>query len=641
MAQAWFPCHAHDSWSLLDGLSKPEQFAKRIAECGHAGSAITNHGNVASVVEFAKAMKKVDKKPVFGNEFYLCEKDPTIKDATNRKLSHLCVLARDAESWKNLIKATSTSNLPEHFYYKPRLNLEKLAELARGCITFSGHPGSDLANVLFPDIKAAYGARTKEEVLSLLKPDWMEAASALAGRYQDLWGKDNFFVEIQLIDAVNMPAAGVIGEKLREVAKRLSIPCLATADSHYPRQEDARDQRILLCAALNTTLVEVQRQLDSDEDIGLGGFFRSNRYHIPSLEEMVPLHTEEELKNSMLIAEMCESYDLLHPPRIPKFECPENKEANEYLRELCRQGWRKKIQGVVPKQEEARYADRVKMEMGVLFEAGLSPYFLIVSDYCRYAREVLKCKVGRGRGSGAGSLVGYLMDITGVDPIKYNLIFERFYNAGRNSPGRVALPDYDVDFPRNRRDEILSYLRTKYGDKHVAQMVTFSRMQGRGALRDVFRAHGTVSYEEASEITKHVPDEAAIADELQQMREENDEASIILWALEHNRKELSPYVTMEEDGSLSGEYAPYFAQAMRIEGTKRSQSKHASGIIISPDNLHEVCPMVYDKNSKQLICGWEMGALEQAGHVKFDVLGLGTLDRIDAASNFIRTGTCV
>lgn len=586
-------------------------------------------------------MKDEGLKGIIGSEYYLCENDPTLKDATNRKLSHLCVLAKNTDTWRNLIKATSASNLPEHFYYKPRLNLEKLAALAKGAICFSGHPGSDMSNVLFNDIKLAYRAKTREEALSLLRDDWLQAASNLAGRYQDLWGKENFFIEIQLIDAVNMPAAGVIGEKLREIAKRLNIPALATADSHYPRKEDACDQRVLLCSALNTNLVEVQRKLDSEEDIGLGGFFKSNRYHIPSLEEMEPLHTKEELKNSLLIAEMCEECDLLHSPRIPSFDCPQRKESNQYLKELCREGWRKKIKGLIPLHEEERYADRVKMELRVLMESGLSNYFLVVQDYCKYAREVLKCKTGKGRGSASGCLVSYLLNITNVDPIKYGLLFERFYNPGRNIPGAIHVPDIDSDFPKHKRDQIFSYIRNKYGAERVCQMVTFSRMQGRGALKEVFRAHGTVSFEEASQITKFIPDEAAIADELQQMREENEDASILQWALEHNAKELSPWVTQEEDGSLSGDYASYFSQAMRIEGTKKSQSKHASGVIIASEPLSEICPMIYDKNTKQMIAGLEMGDLEQMGHVKFDVLSLGSLDRIEAAANFVRTGHCL
>lgn len=637
----WFPLHAHSDMSLLDGLSKPQKIADRLIECGYKGSACTDHGSISACVDIVKEFKKRDLKPILASEMYLCEGDPKVKDVSNRSLSHLCILARDLDSWRGLVRATSAANHPDHYYYKPRLNIETLAGYAKGCVTFSGHPGSDLADCLFQDRKLGYGARTREDALAQLRPDHEEVAAKMAGRYQELFGKENFFLEIQLIDAANMPAAAVVAEKLRELGKKLDIPCVATADSHYPRREDARDQRVLLCTALQTNLKEIERKLANDEDIGLGGFFRSCSFHIPSLDEMVALHTEEELANSLRIAEMCTSYDILSPPRIPSFATPDGQSADDYLRHLCREGWKQKIQSKIPKADHARYADRVKMEMGVISEAGLSPYFLIVHDFCDYTTKVLKAKRGRGRGSAAGCLISYLLNITDVDPIRYDLLFERFYNAGRNTPGKPAsLPDVDCDLPKYAREKVVEYLRSKYGENRVANMVTFGRMQGRSALKDVFRAHGKVSFEEANEITKFVPDEAAIADELQQMREDTGEASIIDWALEHNKKGLQPWVEKDDDGNLTGDYAPYFEQARRLEGTKRSQGKHASGIVISSVDLSEVCPMVYDKNSKSMMAGMEMGALESLGCVKFDCLGLSCLDRIQSASHFIRTGKC-
>ena len=626
---------------MLDGLSKPAQIANRIVECGYDGCALTDHGSSAGVIDHIKALKSVGKRPLLGQEFYLCSGDPKVKDGENRSLSHLCIIARNLESWRGLVRATSSANHPDHYYYKPRLNLESLAHLAKGCVTFSGHPGSDLADCLFHDRKLGYGARTREDALAQLRPDWEQVATQLAGKYQELFGRENFFLEIQLIDADNMPAAGVVAEKLRELGKKLGIPCVATADSHYPRREDARDQRVLLCTALNTNLREIERQLANDEDIGLGGFFRSNSFHIPSLEEMSALHTEEELANSLRIAEMCESYDILAAPRIPSYATPEGQSADEYLRHLCREGWRRKIQEKIPKADHGRYAERVKTEMGVISEAGLSAYFLIVQDFCNYARNELGAKIGKGRGSAAGCLISYLLNITDVDPIRYDLLFERFYNAGRNTPGKPAsLPDVDVDMPKYSREKVVDYIRKKYGENRVANMVTFGRMQGRSALKDVFRAHGRVSFEEANEITKYVPDEAAIADELQQMREETGEASIIDWALEHRAKELSPWVEKDDEGRLVGDYAAYFAQAQRLEGTKRSQGKHASGIAISSVDLSEICPMVYDKNSKSMCAGMEMGALEALGVMKLDCLGTTVLDKIRSASRFVRSGRC-
>lgn len=638
---SWFPLHCHSHFSLLDGLSKPEQIAARIAECEHPGSALTDHGSVAGCPAFIKQMTKAKLKPIAGSEFYICQQDAAIREKENRSLSHLCVLAKNAEGWKNLVRASSASHHPDLSYHKPRLNLERLAEFSQGqFIVFSGHMGSDLANCIFEDPRQAYGSRSETDAKQCTRKEWHKVVFAKIKQYQQLFGEENFFVEIQLIDHQALPASVVIAEGLRWAAKKLGVPCVATADSHYCRKEDAIDQRVLLCSAFETTMKEVQRKLEANEDVTLGGFFRSNNYHIPTLAEMQELHTPEELANTLKIADRCEVYPVGGKPMLPVVQGPHGESPEQYLKHFCRIGWEAKIEKVVPSHKLKTYAERIRHELQVLLEAGLSSYFLVVKDYVDQARDVMGCLIGPGRGSGAGCLVSYLLGITDVDPIEYDLIFERFYNAGRNSPGRIALPDIDTDFPTRRRKDVIQYLRDKYGADKVCQMSTFSRMQGRGAIKDVLRVHERCSFEEMNRLTEFIPDEAEISDQLQEMREETGEASIIEWALQNNTEQLKEWCWRNPDtGELEGPFALDFAQAIRLEGTKRNMGKHASGVIISAEPLAEICPMLVDKSTRHGVLAIDMKDAEEMGLVKFDILGVTVLDKIMDATQLIRTGS--
>jgi DNA polymerase-3 subunit alpha len=681
----WVPLHCHSHYSLLDGLSKPYQIAGRLIECGYAAGAMTDHGNVSGAASYQKAMKESCKcghekkrhsstrcmyqgcncqsyekhslKPILGCEFYLCQQDALVREPTNRTLSHLCVLAKNAKGWRNLIRASSASNRPEFFYHKPRLDLERLAGYGEGeFIAFSGHVGSDLANVIFTDYRAAYASATYEEARSYVKDNWKEVTVALACKYRDLFGKDNFWIEIQVIDQDNCPAMKVIAYALRWVSKKTGIPCVGTADSHYCRREDSVDQRVLLCASLDTTLQEVATQAAAGEDVTLGAFFRSKRYHIPSIEELIPLHTPEELQASVNIAEMCENYDILGKPMLPEFPCPDGLTPDQYLSRLCEEGWKSKLDkrtknGLIwgergntfggdrsdpTSYTVEEYRNRLERELKVIFEAGLSGYFLIVQDYCAYART--KGKVGKGRGSAAGCLVSYLSGITDVDPLVYNLLFERFYNAGRNAPGRIAFPDIDSDFEKYKREDVINYVKGKFGINRVAQMATFTRMQGRGALKDVLRANSGASFEEMNRITEYIPDESAIADDLQEMMDETGESSIIRWALQNEVEGLKEWAYLTEDGSVEGPLAKHFAQAIRMEGTFRSVGKHPSGVVISPVDLQEIVPMFFDRASGEMSVAVDMRDAEAMGILKFDILGTTVLDKVRGATELIRTG---
>jgi DNA polymerase-3 subunit alpha len=620
----YVPLHCHTHFSLLDGLSKPDQIAKRCKEIGAKSCAITDHGNIAGSVKFYSEMIKNQIKPILGCEIYLCDQDPTIKDKSNKELSHFLVLAKNLKGWQNLISMISESNRPDFYYHKPRLNLETLARFCDGnMIGFCGHLGSLLSDKLLID--------------NDLNPDWKNIGIDYINKLKDIFGKDNFFLEAQLMDRVNTPIQQTVTDVIRELGKLTKTKVICTPDAHYANKEDAIDQRILLCNNLKTTFPEISRKIQNKESFGMSCFFESDNFHILSQEEMNDLHTEEEIENTNIVSDMCEEYNILDKPRLPKFNCPSNYNVDEYLRQLCREGWRTKIADNIPKPDQDKYVDRIKSELDILQSAGLSSYFLIVQDIVNYVRQN-NWLPGPGRGSAAGCLVSYLIGITSIDPIKYNLLFDRFYNAGRNTKDRVSMPDIDVDVPINKREKVIEYIKQQYGSDKVSQMITFNTIKGRGALKDVLRVYGNVSFEEMNLITKNIPDEAKIADELQEMKDETGEASIIRWALENNSDKLKEWCHIDESGELQGPLAKRFEQAIRLEGTKSNQSKHAAGVVIGDRQLSAICPMIYDTKTDQTIAGMEMQDLESIGVIKFDILGVAMLDKIMTVQDILQKG---
>ena len=614
------PLHCHSMFSLLDGLSKPSQMAERCLEIGANACALTDHGNIAGAIKFHKQMIKNNIKPILGCEIYICHNDATIQSKENKDLSHFIVLAKNLEGWKKLINLISESNKPELFYHKPRVDLNILSRFIDGnMIGFCGHLGSLLADKLIED----------DQIIK----DWRSIGIETVEKLKSIFGKDNFFLEAQLMDKINTPLQVELTDVIRELGKLTSTKVICTPDAHYTRKEDASDQRILLCNNLKTTLPEISKKISTGQDVPLDCFFLSDNFHILSQEEINSLHTEEEIENTQLVSEMCEFYDITSRPNLPPFDCGSN--PDEFLRELCRNGWRDKIANYIPKDNQQIYIDRIKYELDILQGAGLSSYFLIVQDIVNHVRSQ-KWLPGPGRGSAAGCLVSYLIGITNIDPIRYNLLFDRFYNSGRNTADRVSMPDIDVDVPIEKREEIISYIKNKYGEPQVSQMVTFNTIKGRGAIKDVLRAYGNISFDEMNNITKNIPDEAKIADELQEMKDESGEASIIRWALENQSEKLKEWCFIGENGQLEGPLAKRFEKAIRLEGTKVNQSKHAAGVAIASQNLSTLCPIVYDSKTKTKIAGMEMEDLESIGVVKFDILGVAMLDKIMYISDFLQ-----
>lgn len=617
----YIPLHVHSHYSLLDGLSKPYQIADRCEKIGVGSCAITDHGTISGTVQFYQAMKSKGIKPILGCELYICNDDPSIKTKENSDLSHFLVLAKNLEGWKKLIQIVSESNTEQYFYHKPRLSFDKLSQFLDGNILgFCGHLGSSLADILM---------NSKDTI--------EKTGTEFIAKMKSIFGQDNFFLETQLMDKEFSKEQIEMTEHVRRLGQITNTKVICTPDAHYCEKEDAIDQRILLCNNLKTTLVDINKKILNNEKAPMECFFRSDNFHILSPEEMAELHSDNEIENTNYVSGLCEEYDILHKPLLPEFKC-DAQNPDEFLRQLCRNGWREKIDKQIPKDQHQTYVDRIKYELEILQGAGLSSYFLIVQDIVNHVRQN-EWLPGPGRGSAAGCLVSYLIGITSIDPIRHDLIFERFYNAGRNTKDRISMPDIDVDIPINKREYIIDYIKQKYGEDKVSQMITYNTMKGRGALKEVLRVYGNVSFDEMNRITKYIPDEAKIADELQEMKEDTGEASIIRWALENNVDKLKEWCYIsEEDGSLSGPLAKRFEQAIRLEGTKSNQSKHAAGVVISSQDLKSVCPMIYDNKNKQTIAGMEMQDLESLGIIKFDILGVAMLDKVMNISNILKTG---
>jgi len=619
----YVPLHVHSEYSLLDGLSQTSQISSRIQDIETDACALTDHGTVSGAVDFCKTLNGKSQKPILGCEFYLCMEDATIQSPQNRELVHQVILAKNLDGWRDILNLVSQSNRSEQFYYKPRIDFNQLKEIAShgNLVSFSGHLGSYLGNVALEN-----------------RPDSFIAHAAL--RLQDIFGKGNFFIEIQLIDSNNNEESRIAAERLRQISVQTDIPCVGTPVAHYPTMETAEDQRVLLCTAMRKTIGQVHRELKSGKSKSLKPFFSSDNFYIPTYSEMLQYHTEEELQNTVLISDMCQSYDILGPPNPPDFRAPDRFNPRDYLRHLCKIGWAEKMKHI-PKgaSEFARYGERVQKELQIFEEAQLSSYFLIVQDILKFCRQQ-GYLTGPGRGSAAGCMVSYLLGITQIDPIKHGLVFERFYNAGRNTEDRISMPDIDIDVPKMAREKVIDHIKNEYGTNNVAQIVTYQTLQGRSALKRVMQARGNISFGEQNEVTKHIMDESKIADELQDMKEELGESSLILWALKNRRAELKDWCEIGDDGKLEGKMSKIFEQAMRLEGTKIIQSKHAAGVVVSPSPISESCPMIRSssKGEKDLLAGFEGPSCEDVGLLKLDVLGIRMLDKIMEVPNILIGG---
>jgi DNA polymerase-3 subunit alpha len=621
MSSKYVPLRVHSHYSLQLGLSKPQDIASRCVELGITSCALTDSGNIAGTIAFYKEMVSNNIKPILGCEINICSNDSTIKNDTN-KVSKLTLICKNLNGWQQLIKIVSLSNDNRFFYKKPRIDLNILKEnigSTSDLVCIVGYYNSTLWNSICSD--------------NNLNIQWQDEANHHLNILSNVFGKNNLFISIQLFD--NFYQQKNIGYELRKFCDENNWQRVADIDSYYCKSQDSADQKILLCSSLKTTLPEISKKIIDGIDVGVNHFFNSDQYHILDNETIEALYDNVEISNTLKIDSLCENFSPLSKPILPKFDYPNGyKSESEYLRQLCRDGWKQKVGGKLSKEQEEIYVNRIKYELEILEASGLSSYFLIVRDIIQYVTNK-GWLPGPGRGSAAGCLVSYLIGITNIDPIKYDLLFERFYNAGRNTKDRISMPDIDVDVPIEHREEIIEYIKSKYGHDKVSQMITFNTLKGRGALKEVLRVYDNLTFEEMNNITKNIPDEAKIADELQEIKEEEGSASIIRWALENYPDKFKEWCEIDENNELSGPLAKRFEQAIRMEGVKYNQSKHAAGIAIAAKPLNEICPMIFDTKTEQNIAGLEMNDLDALGVIKFDILGIALLDKMMYINNLL------
>lgn len=620
----YIPLQIKTHYSLLHGFCKSEKLAEKLVEYKIPACAITDYGTISGCVNFYQKMKEKGIKPILGCTLYICEGESTDHSQENKRLSYLTLLCKTKSAWHELIKIVSFSNDPARWDGKPRLSLQDLAQFnLKDFVCITGGVGSVPANVIWKDRKLAYNCDQKtcrEQVLD----DWLSKATDKINYLKVLFGA-NFFLEASTDDIATLPAQQILLECWSEFT---DVKLVASPNTHYLNQDDAIDHRILLCSYTGKELKDIPKVIADYDEYTLGSFFLSDKYYLKSY--LSEAYTVEEIQNSILIGELCEPYDILSKPTLPSFPCPEGKTETEVLRELCREGWKKKS-ARIKKEEYQKYGDRVKLELSVIEEKDFPGYFLIVRDIIQWCANQ-GYLTGSARGSVGGCLIAYLAGITVIDSIKHNLLFERFI-----APGRKGLPDIDFDVPMHAKEKVLDYIKRLYGNENVYQMITYQNLKGRSALREVLRAYGT-PYELCNRMTDPIPDEAKIADDLQEMKEEDGESSIIRWALENRTKDLEEWCQLDEQGELQGPYSKRFEQAIRLENTKKAQSKHACGVVISPVKFIERCPLIYDKANDLLVGGLEMKDMEAVGLVKMDVLGLSTLDRIMKVKETLKDG---
>lgn len=560
--------HLHTEYSLLDGACRIEGLMQRVKALGQTAVAITDHGVMYGCVDFYKAAKKVGVKPIIGCEVYVATR--TRFDKVNRidGSNHLVLLCKNETGYKNLIKMVS-AGFTEGFYNKPRVDHELLEEYHEGLICLSACLAGEIPQ-------------------ALLAGDY-EKAKNLARYYEDLFGKGNYYIEIQ---DHGLDEQRTVLPLLVRLSRETGIPLVATNDAHYLEKEDSRMQHILICIQTNKTV--------NDDDVLE---FGTDEFYVKSTDEMYELFSAwpEACENTSRIAEMC-SFDFeFGVTKLPYFVAPDGMDNKEYFVKLCRDGLLRRYGADVPEDIRAR----LDYEISIIDRMGYINYYLIVFDFINYAKSQ-GIPVGPGRGSGAGSLAAYCVGITNIDPIKYNLLFERFLN-----PERVSMPDFDIDFCYERRQEVIDYVIRKYGADHVAQIVTFGTMAARAAIRDVGRVldmpYGTVDG-----IAKLVPMEPKMT---------------LTKALSISRELKARYDADPQVKEL-------IDMSLKLEGMPRHASTHAAGVVITREAADEYVPLA--TNDGNPVTQFTMTTIEELGLLKMDFLGLRTLTVIDDAEKMIR-----
>lgn len=560
--------HVHTEYSLLDGFSRVKTLVKRAKEKGMTAVAITDHGCMFGAIDFYKAAKAEGIKPIIGCEVYTAPRKLTDKDPNyDKHQGHLVLLAKDMTGYKNLIKIVSKSYV-DGFYYKPRTDMDELKKHSQGLIALSACLAGDVPRAI---MNGNY-----------------DKARKLAMEYRDIFGNGNYYLEIQ---DHGLPEQKQVNTEVVRLSRELNIPLVATNDVHYVDKDDAKIQDILMC-------LQMQKTIDDENRMK----FPSDEFYLKSREEMEQLfpELEEALDNTNEIAERCNVEFEFHKYHLPRYDVPEGYTTNGYFRELCQKGLVERYGEDCPEE----YKERLEYELNTIENMGYVEYFLIVWDFINFAKQN-NIMVGPGRGSAAGSIVAYTLKITDIDPMKYSLLFERFLN-----PERVSMPDIDIDFCYERREEVIDYVKRKYGEDHVAQIITFGTMGAKIAIRDVARVLN-VSYNKADQIAKEIPFELGMT---------------IDKAMDSNPTLVDLY---ESDA----EAREVIDISKRLEGTLRHASTHAAGVVIARNPVDEYVPLY--KHQDSITTQFTMTTLEELGLLKMDFLGLRTLTVIRDALDLI------
>ena len=566
--------HVHTEYSLLDGSNKIKEYVNRVKELGMTAAAITDHGVMFGVIEFYRAARAAGINPVLGCEVYVAPGSRFDKEAVGRdedRYYHLVLLAENNTGYSNLMKIVSRG-FTEGYYYKPRVDYEVLEQYHEGIIALS----------------ACLAGEVQKNLLRGLYDEGRKAAL----RYEKIFGKGNFFLELQ---DHGIPEQSIVNQQLLRLAEETGIELVATNDVHYTYAEDEKPHDILLCLQTGKKLADEDRMR-----------YEGGQYYVKSKEEMAALfpYALQALENTQKIADRCHVEIEFGVTKLPKFDVPDGFTSWEYLNKLCFDGLEKRYGE--PGQE---LVDRLNYELGVIKNMGYVDYFLIVWDFIHFAREN-GIMVGPGRGSAAGSIVAYTLGITNIDPIRYQLLFERFLN-----PERVSMPDIDVDFCFERRQEVIDYVVRKYGKDQVAQIVTFGTLQARGVIRDVGRVMD-LPYAFVDSISKMVPKELNIT--LDKALKMNPE----LKKLYDENPQVKELIDMSK----------------RLEGLPRHTSMHAAGVVICQKNVDEFVPLALGADNT-VNTQFTMTTLEELGLLKMDFLGLRTLTVIQDAINLVEEST--
>ncbi len=577
MSSQFVHLHLHTQYSLLDGANQIEPLVKRVKEFGQPAVAMTDHGNMFGAVEFYRKAKDAGVKAIIGCEAYMAPGSRLAKDSglAHNDYYHLILLAQNLKGYQNLVKLVSKAYL-EGFYYKPRMDKEILQQHSEGLIALSGCLSG--------------------EVAYLIGQKDLEGATRVAGEYREIFGKDNYYLELQ---ANGLEHQRIANEGLLEIHKKLGIPLAGTNDCHYLKKEDSRPHDLMLCLQTGKTINDPNRMK-----------FDTDQLYVKSTEEILREFKElpTAVSNTVKIAEACTLELALNKTYLPQFKVPEGFTRESYVEQLAKGGLAARLKERPSAVPEQVYQLRLKEELAVICSMGFAGYFLIVWDIIKFARS-RGIPVGPGRGSAAGSLVAYALRITDLDPLVYSLLFERFLN-----PERVSLPDIDMDFCMDRRDEVINYVIHKYGEDHVAQIITFGTMKAKAAIRDVGRVL-EMPYAEVDRIAKLVPDDLKIT--LDKALEQ-----------EPRLKEL-----VDKDPKVR----ELMSVAQSLEGLARHASTHAAGVVISDQPLTEHVPL-YKGPKDEIVTQYSMGDVEKIGLVKFDFLGLKTLTMIRRAERLVNEG---